>query len=135
MKKLPLLLLLPFLFLAACDSPKKTLEALQSDITAYSLQPEPATDQRIQEGFEKLASDISKLRAEGKTGEADSLERQANTLRSQYETARLAGSLQKAREAIQGVGESFQRAGEQIGELFKPTPTPTSPERSTPIGR
>lgn len=127
MKKLPLLLLLPVLFLAACDSPEKTLKALQRDIAAYSLQPEPATGQRIQEGFENLAADISKLRAEGKTAEADSLERQANTLRTQYETVRLAGSIQKAREAIQGVGESVQRAGEQIGELFKPTPTPSSP--------
>ena len=125
MKKLPLLLLLPVLFLAACDSPGKTLEALERDIAAYSIQPEPATDRKIHEGFENLAADISKLRAEGETAEADSLQNQSNALRTRYESVRLAGSIQKAGEAIRGVGESFQRAGEQIGGLFKPTPEPT----------
>jgi hypothetical protein len=127
MKKLLTLFLPTLLFLAACDSPEKTLESLQREIGAYAVNPTPATEQKVEQGFQKLASEISNLRSKGKTSEADSLQRQANTLRSQYETARLAGSINKARQAIQGVGESFQRAGEQIGELFKPTPTPPSP--------
>jgi hypothetical protein len=49
-----------------------------------------------------------------------------HSLRSQYDTARLAGSLQKARNAIQGFGQSVKNLGEQIGEVFKPTPTPVN---------
>ena len=124
MKKLPFLLLLPFLFLAACDSPKKTLEVLQQDIAAYSIDPTPASEQKIEVGFDKLDADISKLNASEKTAEAAALQRQVDSLRSQYNTARLAGSLQKARDAIEGVGQSFKNLGEQISEAFKPTPTP-----------
>ena len=58
-------------------------------------------------------------------GEND-LQRQVDALRSRYDTARLAGSLQKARNAIQGFGQSVKNLGEQIGEVFKPTPTPVN---------
>ena len=118
------LLLIPLLFLAACDSPKKTLDGLQNEIAAYSLEPTPDAEQKIQAGFEKLGADIARLNDSGKTAEAASLQRQVDTLRSQYDTARLAGSLQKARNAIQGFGQSVKNLGEQIGEVFKPTPTP-----------
>ena len=118
------LLLIPLLFLAACDSPKKTLDGLQNEIAAYSLQPTPDAEQKIQAGFEKLDADIAKLNDSGKTPEAATLQRQVDALRSQYDTARLAGSLQKARNAIQGFGQSVKNLGEQIGEVFKPTPTP-----------
>jgi hypothetical protein len=125
MKKL-LLLLLPLLLLVACDSPQKTIEALQRDIAAYSIEPTPAADEKIQAGFAKLDTDISKLNATGKTSEADALQRQIDSLRSQYDTARLAGSLQKARHVIEGFGQSVKNLGQQIGEVFKPTPTPVS---------
>ncbi len=125
MKKL-LLLLLPLLLLVACDSPQKTIEALQRDIAAYSIEPTPAADEKIQTGFEKLDAEISKLNAAGKTSEAEALLRQVNSLRSQYDTARLAGSLQKARHAIEGFGQSVKTLGQQIGEVFNPTPTPVS---------
>ena len=125
MKKL-LLLLLPLLLLVACDSPQKTIEALQRDIAAYSIEPTPAADEKIQAGFAKLDTDISKLNAAGKTSEADALQRQIDSLRSQYDTARLAGSLQKARHVIEGFGQSVKNLGQQIGEVFKPTPTPVS---------
>jgi predicted small secreted protein len=118
------LLLIPLLFLAACDSPKKTLDGLQNEIAAYSLEPTPNAEQKIQAGFEKLDADIAKLNDSGKTAEAATLQRQVDALRSQYDTARLAGSLQKARNAIQGFGQSVKNLGEQIGEVFKPTPTP-----------
>jgi uncharacterized membrane protein YqiK len=130
MKKLFLTLLLPLLFLFACDSPKKTLDSLQREIAAYSIEPAPEAEQKIQAGFEKLDADIAKLNGSGKTAEAAALQRQVDTLRSQYDTARLAGSLQKARNAIQGFGESVKNLGEQIGEVFKPTPTPQ--ENQTP---
>ena len=118
------LLLIPLLLLAACDSPKKTLDGLQNEIAAYSLEPTPDAEQKIQAGFEKLDADIAKLNDSGKTAEAAALQRQVDALRSQYETARLAGSLQKARNAIQGFGQSVKNLGDQIGEVFKPTPTP-----------
>ena len=118
------LLLIPFLFLTACDSPKKTLDGLQNEIAAYSLEPTPDAEQKIQAGFEKLDADIAKLNDSGKIAEAATLQRQVDALRSQYDTARLAGSLQKARNAIQGFGQSVKNLGEQIGEVFKPTPTP-----------
>ena len=118
------LLLIPLLFLAACDSPKKTLDGLQNEIAAYSLEPTPDAEQKIQAGFEKLDADIAKLNGSGKTAEAATLQRQVDALRSQYDTARLAGSLQKARNAIQGFGQSVKNLGDQIGEVFKPTPTP-----------
>ena len=120
------LLLLPLLFLAACDSPKKTLDGLQSEIAAYSIEPTPAAEQQIEVGFEKLDADIAKLNGSGKTAEAASLQRQVDALRSRYDTARLAGSLQKARNAIHGFGQSVKNLGEQIGEVFKPTPTPVN---------
>jgi hypothetical protein len=125
MKKL-LLLLLPLLFLVACDSPQRTIEALQHDIAAYSIEPTPSADEKIQAGFAKLDADISKLNAAGKTSEADALQRQVDSLRPQYDTARLAGSLQKARHAIEGFGQSAKNLGQQIGEVFKPTPTPAN---------
>ena len=118
------LLLIPLLFLAACDSPKKTLDGLQNEIAAYSLEPTPDAEQKIEVGFEKLDADIAKLNDSGKTAEAATLQRQVDAMRSQYDTARLAGSLQKARNAIQGFGQSVKNLGEQIGEVFKPTPTP-----------
>jgi hypothetical protein len=121
-----LLLLIPLLLLVACDSPKKTIEALQRDIAAYSIEPTPVAEQKIKAGFEKLDSDIAKLNESGKTAEAAALQRQVDTLRSRYDTARLAGSLQKARNAIQGFGQSVKNLGEQIGEVFKPTPTPVN---------
>ena len=121
-----LLLLLPLLFLVACDSPQKTIEALQRDIAAYSIEPTPAAEEKIQAGFARLDADISKLNAAGKSSEAEALQRQVVALRSQYDTARLAGSLQKARNAIEGFGQSVKNLGEQIGEVFKPTPTPVS---------
>ena len=130
MKKILLTLLLPLLFLSACDSPKKTLDSLQREIAAYSIEPTPEAEQKIQAGFEKLDADIAKLNGSGKTAEAAALQRQVDTLRSQYDTARLAGSLQKARNAIQGFGQSVKNLGEQIGEVFKPTPTPQ--ENQTP---
>ena len=130
MKKLFLTLLLPLLFLSACDSPKKTLDSLQREIAAYSIEPTPEAEQKIQAGFEKLDADIAKLNDSGKTAEAAELQRQVDNLRSQYDTARLAGSLQKARNAIQGFGQSVKNLGEQIGEVFKPTPTPQ--ENQTP---
>jgi hypothetical protein len=130
MKKLLLTLLLPLLFLSACDSPKKTLDSLQREIAAYSIEPAPEAEQKIQAGFEKLDADIAKLKDSGKTAEAAELQRQVDNLRSQYDTARLAGSLQKARNAIQGFGQSVKNLGEQIGEVFKPTPTPQ--ENQTP---
>jgi hypothetical protein len=120
------LLLIPLLFLAACDSPKKTLDGLQSEIAAYSIESTPAAEQKIELGFEKLDADIAKLNDSGKTAEAASLQRQVDALRSRYDTARLAGSLQKARNAIQGFGQSVKNLGEQIGEVFKPTPTPVN---------
>jgi len=130
MKKILLTLLLPLVFLSACDSPKKTLDSLQREIAAYSIEPTPEAEQKIQAGFEKLDADIAKLNGSGKTAEAAALQRQVDTLRSQYDTARLAGSLQKARNAIQGFGQSVKNLGEQIGEVFKPTPTPQ--ENQTP---
>jgi len=130
MKKILLTLLLPLLFLSACDSPKKTLDSLQREIAAYSIEPTPEAEQKIQAGFEKLDADIAKLKDSGKTAEAAELQRQVDNLRSQYDTARLAGSLQKARNAIQGFGQSVKNLGEQIGEVFKPTPTPQ--ENQTP---
>ena len=130
MKKLLLTLLLPLLFLSACDSPKKTLDSLQREIAAYSIEPGPEAEQKIQAGFEKLDADIAKLNDSGKTAEAAELQRQVDNLRSQYDTARLAGSLQKAQNAIQGFGQSVKNLGEQIGEVFKPTPTPQ--ENQTP---
>jgi hypothetical protein len=130
MKKLLLTLLLPLVFLSACDSPKKTLDSLQREIAAYSIEPAPEAEQKIQAGFEKLDADIAKLNDSGKTAEAAELQRQVDNLRSQYDTARLAGSLQKARNAIQGFGQSVKNLGEQIGEVFKPTPTPQ--ENQTP---
>ena len=130
MKKILLTLLLPLVFLSACDSPKKTLDSLQREIAAYSIEPAPEAEQKIQAGFEKLDADIAKLKDSGKTAEAAELQRQVDNLRSQYDTARLAGSLQKARNAIQGFGQSVKNLGEQIGEVFKPTPTPQ--ENQTP---
>ena len=121
-----LILLLPLLLLVACDSPQKTIEALQRDIAAYSIESTPSAEEKIQTGFEKLDTDISKLNAAGKTSEAEALQRQVGGLRSQYETARLAGSLQKARNALEGFGQSVKNLGQQIGETFKPTPTPVS---------
>jgi len=118
------LLLIPLLLLAACDSPKKTLDALQNEIAAYSIEPTPDAEQKIEAGFEKLDSDIAKLNDSGKTAEAAALQRQVDALRSRYDSARLAGSLQKARNAIQGFGQSVKNLSEQIGEVFKPTPTP-----------
>jgi hypothetical protein len=130
MKKILLTLLLPLVFLSACDSPKKTLDSLQREIAAYSIEPTPDAEQKIQAGFEKLDADIAKLNDSGKTAEAAELQRQVDNLRSQYDTARMAGSLQKARNAIQGFGQSVKNLGEQIGEVFKPTPTPQ--ENQTP---
>ena len=118
------LLLISLFLLAACDSPKKTLDGLQNEIAAYSIEPTPVAEQKIEVGFEKLESDIAKLNKSGKTAEATTLQRQVDTLRSRYDTARFAGSLQKARNAIQGFGQSVKNLGEQIGEVFKPTPTP-----------
>lgn len=124
MNKLLLLILAPLLLLAACDSPKKTLDSLQREIAAYSIEPTPAAEQKIDAGFEKLDADIAQLKDSGKTAEAETLQRQVDGLRSRYDTVRLAGSLQKARHAIQGFGQSVKNLGEQIGEVFKPTPTP-----------
>lgn len=121
-----LLLFLPLLLLVACDSPQKTIKDLQRDIAAYSIEPTPVAEQKIEAGFEKLDSDIAKLNESGKTAEAAALQRQVDTLRSRYDTARLAGSLQKARHAIEGFGQSVKSLGQQIGEVFKPTPTPVS---------
>ena len=118
------LFLIPLLFLAACDSPKKTLAGLQNEIAAYSIEPTPDAEQKIEAGFEKLDADIAKLNESGKTADAAALQRQVDALRSRYDTARLAGSLQKARNAIQGFGQSVKNLGEQIGGVFKPTPTP-----------
>ena len=126
MKNCLLIILPTILFLTGCDSPKKTLDGLQSEIAAYSIEPTPAAEQKIEEGFEKLDADIAKLNDSGKTAEAASLQRQVDALRSRYDTARLAGSLQKARNAIHGFGESVKNLGEQIGEVFKPTPTPVN---------
>jgi hypothetical protein len=120
------LLLIPLLLLAACDSPKKTLDGLQNEIAAYSIEPTPVAEKKIEAGFEKLDADIAKLNETGKATEAAALQRQVDTLRSRYDTARLAGSLQKARNAIHGFGQSVKNLGEQIGEVFKPTPTPVS---------
>jgi len=120
------LLLIPLLLLAACDSPKKTLDGLQNEIAAYSIEPTPDAEKKIEAGFEKLDADIAKLNETGKAAEAADLQRQVDTLRSRYDTARLAGSLQKARNAIQGFGQSVKNLGEQIGEVFKPTPTPVN---------
>jgi hypothetical protein len=126
MKNCLLIILPTILFLTGCDSPKKTLDGLQSEIAAYSIEPTPAAEQKIELGFEKLDADIAKLNDSGKTAEAASLQRQVDALRSRYDNARLAGSLQKARNAIQGFGESVKNLGEQIGEVFKPTPTPVN---------
>jgi hypothetical protein len=126
MKNCLLIILPTILFLTGCDSPKKTLDGLQSEIAAYSIEPTPAAEQKIELGFEKLDADIAKLNDSGKTAEAASLQRQVDALRSRYDTARLAGSLQKARNAIHGFGESVKNLGEQIGEVFKPTPTPVN---------
>ena len=124
MKSCLIIILPSLLFLTACDSPKKTLDTLQRDIAAYPIEPTPDAEQKIQAGFDKIDADISKLNAAGKTAEAAALQRQVDILRSQYDTARLAGSIQKARNAIQGFGQSVKNLGEQIGEVFKPTPTP-----------
>lgn len=126
MKNCLLIILPTILFLTGCDSPKKTLDGLQSEIAAYSIEPTPAAEQKIELGFEKLDADIAKLNDSGKTAEAASLQRQVDALRSRYDTARLAGSLQKARNAIHGFGQSVKNLGEQIGEVFKPTPTPVN---------
>jgi hypothetical protein len=120
------LLLIPLLLLAACDSPKKTLDGLQNEIAAYSIEPTPDAEKKIEAGFEKLDADIAKLNETGKATEAAALQRQVDTLRSRYDAARLAGSLQKARNAIEGFGQSVKNLGLQIGETFKPTPTPVS---------
>jgi predicted small secreted protein len=120
------LLLIPLFLLAACESPKKTLDALQNEIAAYSIEPTPDAEQKIEAGFEKLDADIAKLNDSGKTAEAAALQRQVDALRSRYDTACLAGSLQKARNAIQGFGQSVKNLGEQIGDVFKPTPTPVN---------
>lgn len=124
MKQLLLTLLLPLIFLSACDSPKKTLDVLQREIAVYSIEPTPEKEQKIQAGFERLDADIAKLNDSGKSAEAAALQGQVDNLRSQYDAVRLASSLQKARNAIQGFGQSVKNLGEQIGEVFKPTPTP-----------
>jgi hypothetical protein len=124
MKKCLHIILPALLILTSCDSPKRTLHGLQRDIAAYSIDPTPEAEQKIQAGFEKLDADIAKLNGTEKNAEAAALQRQVETLRYQYDAARLAGSLQKARNAIQGLGQSVKKLGEQIGEVFKPTPTP-----------
>lgn len=128
MKNLRTLLLVATLGLSACGSPQDTVADLQREISAYPNAPTDEAATSIQNSFARLEEQITKLRNDGKTSEADDFARQRDALQAQYAAARLTSSLLKAKQAAEGVGQSFRAAGEAIGQAFR---APDSDARAT----
>lgn len=107
------------LAVSACDSPQRTLQQLQNDISAYAADPTPERADKIEAGFDRLKSQIGRLVQSGDDEAAKSLNRQSDALRAQYVAASMGAGLLKVQEAARGVGEAFRQAGQSIGETFK----------------
>ena len=116
---LPSLAAFALLALAGCDSPERTSASLRHDLDAYSQSPEAATAVKIEAGFGKLAGQIDKLRAAGRTGEADTWQQELDVLRLRFTAAKMAGNIQNMKQAAENLGDAFRQAGQALGEAFK----------------
>ena len=105
--------------LCGCQKPEDTVKSLQSELSSYATQPSEEASSKIDGLFAQLDEQIERLRAGGKSAEADALTKQRDALQAQYAAARMTASLLKAKEAAVGVGEAFRRAGEAFGQALK----------------
>jgi outer membrane murein-binding lipoprotein Lpp len=114
--------------LAGCDSPRKTVDQLRQEITAYKDAPSEAAKTKIDEDFAKLGTQIAKLEAKGKTSDASAYRASAENLRADYRAAQMVHALKDAQSAVQGIGNALQEAGKSFGDAFrapaKPSATP-----------
>lgn len=107
------------LLLPACEKPQDILQTLQAEVSAYASKPSDEAAAKIEADFKRLDEMIVKLRADGRTAEAEDLTRQKAALQTQFLAARMTASLLKAKEAAQGIGEAFRKAGEAFGEAWQ----------------
>jgi uncharacterized lipoprotein YajG len=110
------------LVLPSCDRPQDTLNALQTEVSAYASNPSDEAAAKIDENFTRLDAQIAKLREGGDVAGANALAKQRDALQAQYAAARMTASLLKAKEAAASVGEAFRKAGEAFGEALKGQP-------------
>jgi hypothetical protein len=117
-------LIIPFAALAAvllagCETPENTLRTLQDEVSAYASKPSDEAVGRIDANFAKLDAQITGLRENGKTDQAETITNQRDALQAQYAAARMTASLLKAKEAAANVGEAFRKVGEALSQTLK----------------
>jgi hypothetical protein len=117
-------LIIPFAALAAvllagCEKPENTLRTLQDEVSAYASKPSDEAVGRIDANFAKLDAQITGLRENGKTDQAETITNQRDALQAQYAAARMTASLLKAKEAAANVGEAFRKVGEALSQTLK----------------
>jgi hypothetical protein len=105
--------------LAGCEKPENTLRTLQDEVSAYASKPSDEAVGRIDANFAKLDAQITGLRENGKTDQAETITNQRDALQAQYAAARMTASLLKAKEAAANVGEAFRKVGEALSQTLK----------------
>jgi len=115
------------LALAGCDSPERTADTLEKQISAYRAAPGAAQQQAVENSFAKLDAQIAGLREKGNADAARQLTTREATLRAEYSAAKVANTIQDAKAAIQGIGEVLKETGKNIQDAFR-TPPPSTDE-------
>jgi uncharacterized lipoprotein NlpE involved in copper resistance len=118
MKQTLTLLALAVLFLAGCDNPQNTADALRKEIAEFKANPNEKRQLTIDQSFVKLENQIQELekRSDSKTV---GLKDQLISLRADYQAAKVNKALNDAKNAIQGIGEAVKDSAKSIGEIFK----------------
>lgn len=120
MKRIAVIALtLAAIVLAGCDSPQRTLDRLQNQITDFKAAPDDAKASAIEQSFGKLDEQIASLEKSGNLLKADDFRRQEAVLQGDYQSAKVARVINDARSAIQGLGDTIKAAGKNIGDTFK----------------
>ena len=109
--------------LAGCDSPARTVETTQRQLSAFQASPDAQKQAAVERSLAKLDAQVEELEKKGDRVHADIFRRQASSLRTDFQAARMARAINDASKAIQGIGEAFKDAGKSFGEAFKNTGT------------
>ncbi len=108
-------------FVAGCDSPQKTAEALRKDIADFQAAPSEIKQIHIEQNFAKLETQIAKMNPDDEKTAV--MKEQADALRSDYQAAKMSKALLDAKNAIQGFGEALKDNAKGLQDMFKSSGT------------
>lgn len=118
MKKSIFLSLALALVLVGCDSPQRTVDTLQKELTEYRADPTDARKTKIETDLIKLQSQVDEMKRKGNP-KASEFESKLTVLESDYQQTQMTKAFQDARNAIESFGKAIKDGAKGIQDAFK----------------